>query len=254
MNPAISSTIEARRAQTFPLLTADEIERMRRFGKPRRFAEGEPIFQSGKASAGMYVVLSGAIRITHRDIHGQNLPVVEHGPGSFSGELSQLSSRPSFVDAVAAMQTEALEIDPNHLHALLVAEAALGEKLMRAMILRRVALIETGAGGPVLIGATQSPDVARLRSFLSRNAIPHIVLDPAADTDARVLVDRFVADPGQLPLAVCPNGEVLRNPTDNELARCIGMVDAGADDALYDVVIVGAGPAGLAAAVYAASE
>ena len=140
--------------------------------------------KTGKVSPGIYVVLSGTIRVTGRDAHGSELPVTEHGPGHFSGELSQLSRRPSFVDGLAIGETNTLEIDAEQLHALLVAEAALGEKMMRAMILRRVALIESGAGGPVLVGAPQSPDVARLRSFLTRNGIPHQLLDPATDSVA----------------------------------------------------------------------
>jgi thioredoxin reductase (NADPH) len=249
-----SPTRDARRAQMFPVLDADEIAHMRRFAKPRRFRDGERVVETGKPSAGIFVVLSGSIRVTGRDGHGHDFPVVEHVPGSFSGELSQLSGRPSFVDGVAVGEVEALEIDTDRLHALLIAEAALGEKIMRAMILRRVALIESGAGGPVLIGAASSPDVARLRSFLSRNGIPHLLLDPANDADARAFIERYAPAPEQLPLAVCPNGEVLRNPGESELARCIGMLDAGAADAVYDVAIAGAGPAGLAAAVYAGSE
>ena len=254
VNAPFSPTLEARREQAFPVLAADEIARMHRFGKPRRFAGGERVLEAGKVSPGTYVVLSGAIRVTGRDGHGQELPVVEHGPGSFSGELSQLSGNPSFVNAVAVGETQTLEITAENLHALLVAEAMLGEKLMRAMILRRVALIESGAGGPVLVGAASAPDVARLSVFLRRNGIPHQVLDPATDSDAQAFVARYAPEPGQLPLAVCPNGEVLRNPTESELARCIGMLDAGAADAVYDVAIAGAGPAGLAAAVYAGSE
>jgi thioredoxin reductase (NADPH) len=200
------------------------------------------------------LVLSGRIRVTGRDAHGHDFPVVEHGPGNFSGELAQLSGKPSFVDGVAVGQVEAILIDGEQLHALLIAEAALGEKIMRALILRRVALIEVGAGGPVLVGQATSPDVARLRSFLSRNGIPHQLLDPATDTDARAFIERYAPDPDQLPLTVCPNGEVLRNPTESELARCIGMIDVAAEDAVYDVAIAGAGPAGLAAAVYAGSE
>jgi len=251
---AVSPTLEARRAQTFPLLTAEEIARLHRFGMPRRFADGARVLETGRVSAGIYVVLSGAIRVTGRDAHGHEMAVVEHGPGNFSGELSQLSGRPSFVDGVAQGETHTLEISTDQAHALLVAEAALGEKLMRAMILRRVALIESGAGGPVLIGAASSPDVARLRSFLSRNGIPHQLLDPANDSDAQAFIARYAPQREQLPLAVCPDGEVLRNPTESELARCIGMIDADATEALYDVIIAGAGPAGLAAAVYAGSE
>ena len=255
MNAPASPTLEARRAQMFPVLAADEIARLHRFGNPRRFADGAHVLETGKVSPGIYVVLTGAIRVTGRDGHGQELPVTEHGPGNFSGELSQLSRRPSFVDGIAVGETETLEIDAKQLHALLIAEATLGETMMRAMILRRVALIEAGAGGPVLVGAAQSPDVARLRSFLSRNGIPHQLLDPATDSDAQAFITRYAPEPQQLPLAICPDGEVLRNPTESELARCVGMLDANADDdVVYDVVIAGAGPAGLAAAVYAGSE
>jgi thioredoxin reductase (NADPH) len=254
MSEVISPTVDGRRAQAFPILEASEMARMHRFGRLRRFTDGERVVETGKVSGGIYLVLSGRIRITGRDGHGHDLQVVEHGPGSFSGELSQLSRRPSFVDGVAVGDTETLEIDAEQLHTLLIAEAALGEKMMRAMILRRVALIEAGAGGPVLIGAAASPDVARLRSFLSRNGIPHELLDPAIDADAQAFIARYAPERDQLPLAVCPDGEVLRNPTESELARCIGMLDAGADDTLYDVAICGAGPAGLAAAVYAGSE
>ena len=254
MKEISSPTLAARHAQMFPTLAPDEIARIHRFGRPRRFAAGERVVETGKVSPGSYVVLSGAICVTGRDGHGHDMPVVEHGVGSFSGELSQLAGRPSFVDAVALGDTETIEINGEQLHALLIAEAGLGEKLMRALILRRVALIESGAGGPVLIGTASSPDVARLRGFLSRNGIPHLVLDPATDSDAQAFIARYAPERQQLPLAVCPDGEVLRNPSESELARCIGMLDAGAEDAVYDVAIAGAGPAGLAAAVYAGSE
>ena len=254
MNAPLSATLEGRRAQAFPVLAPEEIARLHRFGKPRRFADGDYVLKTGTVSPGIYVVLSGAIRVAGRDGHGHELPVTEHGPGNFSGELSQLSRKPSFVDGVAVGETNTLEIDAEHVQSLLVAEAALGEKMMRAMILRRVALIESGAGGPVLVGAASSPDVARLRGFLTRNGIPHQLLDPATDGDAKAFITRFAPEPQQLPLAVCPNGEVLRNPTESELARCIGMMDTDPSDSVYDVAIAGAGPAGLAAAVYAGSE
>ena len=230
MSTPFSPSWEARREQMFPVLDPDEIAHMARFGTPRRFADGERVMQTGKATPGSYLVVSGRIRVTGRDAHGHDFPVVEHGPGNFSGELAQLSGKPSFVDGVAVGQVEAILIDGEQLHALLIAEAALGEKIMRALILRRVALIEVGAGGPVLVGQATSPDVARLRSFLSRNGIPHQLLDPASDADARAFIERYAPEPEQLPLAVCPNGEVLRNPTESELAHCIGMLDAGPAD------------------------
>src|SRR5436190_1996441 len=186
-----SPTLEARRAQTFPILAPDEIARMRRFGAPCRYAAGARIYETGKPTPGMLVVLSGTIRVTGRDGHGHDFPVVDHVAGAFSGELGQLSSRRSLVDAVAVGDVEALLISPEQLHALLIAEAALGEKVMRALILRRVALIETGTGGPVLIGAASLGDVARLGNFLRRNGIPHLLLDPASDLDAQAFIDRY---------------------------------------------------------------
>src|SRR5437667_246619 len=248
-----SPTLEARRAQTFPILAPDEIARMRRFGTPCRYAAGARIYETGKPTPGMLVVLSGTIRITGRDGHGHDFPVVDHVAGAFSGELGQLSSRRSLVDAVAVGDVEALLISPEQLHALLIAEAALGEKVMRALILRRVALIETGTGGPVLIGAASLGDVARLGNFLRRNGIPHLLLDPASDLDAQAFIDRYAPRVEDLPLVVCPDGSVLRNPTESTLAKCIGMLDAASGaDRVYDVAVAGAGPAGLATAARSA--
>jgi thioredoxin reductase (NADPH) len=249
-----ASAFGARRHQAFPILADDEIDRVRRFCEPRRFTSGQRIYETGKPNPGLFVVLGGTIRVTGRDGHGHDVPVVDHVRGSFSGELGQLSGKRSFVDGVAVGDVEALLIVPDQLRALLVAEATLGEKILRALILRRVALIESGAGGPVLIGATDSAGAVRLGNFLTRNGIPHLLLDPADDEDAQVFIDRFAPEADDLPLAVCPDGSVLRNPTEAELARCIGMLDAGDDDMVYDVAIAGAGPAGLATAVYAASE
>jgi thioredoxin reductase (NADPH) len=169
------------------------------------------------------------------------------------GELAQLSGRPSLVDAYAQEPVEALIIAPDRLRGLLIAEAELGERIMRALILRRLGLLERGAG-PVIVGQTGHRDVLRLAGFLSRNGHPHQSLDPETDPEARALVERFHVDPGELPIVLCPGGELLRNPTEGDLARCIGLVGSIDPDRVYDVVIVGAGPAGLAAAVYAASE
>ena len=170
------------------------------------------------------------------------------------GELAQLSGRPALVDAYAAGAVEALLIPPERLRALLVAEAELGERIMRALILRRVGLLQTGAGGPVIVGRPGNGDVLRLVGFLSRNAHPHDRLDPETDPEARALIERFHVDPGELPIVLCPGGQLLRNPSESELGRCIGLVGPIDPTRLYDVVVVGAGPAGLATAVYAASE
>src|SRR5262249_48378757 len=132
--------------------------------------------------------------------------------------------------------------------------AVLGEKIMRALILRRVGLIETGSGGPVLIGTPSSPDVVRLRGFLSRNGYPHQFFEPASDPDAKEFIERYAPRQEDFPLVACPDGSVLRNPSESELARCIGMLDSTVTVEASDIAIVGAGPAGLATAVYAGSD
>jgi thioredoxin reductase (NADPH) len=170
------------------------------------------------------------------------------------GELAQLSGRPSLVDSYALTPVEALVIPPEQLRALLVAEAELGERIMRALILRRVGLLETGGGGPVIVGHDHDGDVLRLVNFLSRNGHPYQRLDPDEDACAKTLVERFKVEPEELPIVLCSNGQLLRNPTENALARCIGLVGPIDPDHLFDVAVIGAGPAGLATAVYAASE
>jgi thioredoxin reductase (NADPH) len=244
----------ARPEQTFPTLTEAEIARMRRFGELRSFPDGELMFETGKPGRGMYVVLSGHIAITKRDGLGHVTPIVEQGPGQFVAEVGQLSGRVSLVDGHAEGSVEALAIPPDKLRALLVAEADLGERIMRALILRRVALIQGHVGGPVLIGSPNSASVATLQNFLERNSFPHHLLDPEADGDAAEIIARYSPSPSDWPLVVTIDGTVLRNPGETELARALGMIGGPRDARIYDVAIVGCGPAGLATAVYAASE
>jgi thioredoxin reductase (NADPH) len=248
------SLIDTRRAQMFPTLTAAELERLRRFGEPHAFAPGEAIAKVGQAGLGLTLIISGEVAVTRRDELGRGEAVVTHVAGSFMGELNQLTGRPSLVDAHAIGAVEAVVITPDRLRALLVAEAELGERIMRALILRRVGLLETPGTGPIIVGRPGQGDVLRLQNFLNRNGHPNQILDPETDPEARALVERFHIDPEALPIVLCPGGQLLRNPSENDLARCLGMVGPIDPDKLYDVGIVGAGPAGLAAAVYAASE
>src|SRR5665213_1833662 len=243
-----------RHEQTFPALTHSEIARMRRFGGLRHYKDGEALFETGKPGRGMFVVLSGHVAITQRDGLGHVTPLIDQGPGQFLAEIGQLSGRVSLVDGDAEGEVETLLIPPERLRALLVAEADLGERIMRALILRRVTLIQAGAGGSVLIGPSDSRDVIRLQGFLTRNGIPHHLLDPATDHDAAELIARYSPSPTDWPLVVAPDGSVLRNPSESELARATGMVRALSKDKVYDVAVVGSGPAGLSTAVYAASE
>ena len=248
------SIIDTRRHQMFPTLEASAIERLRRFGEVRTFAPGEALARSGAVSPGLMVILAGRVDVTRHGEGGAPEPIVTHEPGSFMGELAQLSGRPALVDAHAKEPVQALIIPPDRLRAVLIAEAELGERIMRALILRRVGLIETGAGGPVIVGRPDNGDVLRLENFLSRNGHPHQRLDPETDPCAKTLVERFHIDPGQLPIVLCPDGQLLHNPSERQLARCIGLVRSFDPATLYDVCIVGAGPAGLASSVYAASE
>jgi thioredoxin reductase (NADPH) len=248
------SIIDTRRHQMFPTLERLEIERVRRFGEVRSYGTGEALAKVGEVGDGLTIILAGRIDITQHDSSGRRELIVTHGPGEFMGELAQLAGRPVLVDAYAQEPVEALIIRPDRLRALLVAEAELGERIMRALILRRVGLLETGAGGPVIVGRAENGDVLRLEGFLRRNGHPHQRLNPETDPEAKALIERFHVDPGQLPIVLCPGGQLLRNPSEIELARCIGLVGPIDPKRLYDVVVVGAGPAGLATAVYAGSE
>ena len=248
------SIIETRHDQMFPILEASEIQRVRRFGSVHCFSTGEALQTVGTVGYGLSIILAGRIEAIRYDAAGRRAPIITQGPGAFLGELAQLAGRPALVDVYARESVKALLIPPDRLRALLIAEAELGERIMRALILRRVGLIETGAGGPVIVGRADNGDVLRLENFLRRNSHPHQVLDPDTDSEAKALIERFHVDPSQLSIVLCPQGQLLRNPSEEELARCLGLVGPIDPDRIYDVAIVGAGPAGLAAAVYAGSE
>jgi len=254
MTVAPPPVTETRREQVFPILEPAEVERLRRFGTPRSYAAGEALIRIGEAGHGLTLVVTGEVEVVQRDGLGHRRALVTYGPGSFMGELAQLTGRPVFVDADATTPVEAVLIPPDQLRAILIAEAELGERIMRALILRRVALIETPASAPIIIGRPGAADVLRLENFLERNGQPQRTLDPETDAEVAALIERSHIDPASLPIVLCPSGKILRNPSEGELARCLGLVSALDQTRLYDVAIVGAGPAGLAAAVYAGSE
>jgi thioredoxin reductase (NADPH) len=246
------SVLDTRRDQMFPILASAEIDRLRRFGETRRFQKGDFLARVGETTPGLLIFLSGEVRVTAHDRPDE--PIVTYHSGQFLGELAQLSGRPALADAVALSDVESIQISPPHLRELIVAEAEIGEKMMRALILRRVGLLERNVGGPIIVGRADNRDVLRLENFLARNGHPHQRLDPDTDNCAKTLVERFQIKPGELPFVLCPSGEILRNPSENQLARCIGLTHALNESKVYDVAIVGSGPAGLAAAVYATSE
>jgi thioredoxin reductase (NADPH) len=248
------SIAETRRPQIFPQLKPAEIERLHRFGDVKHFADGDALFRIGEAGHGLFVILAGKVALFRNDHSGGRTQFHTHEAGAILGELSQLSGRPALVDGYAVGPVEGLHLPPDRLRALLVAEAELGERIMRCLILRRVSMLEMGTGGPIIVGRPDNPDAIRLEGFLMRNGHPRQRLNPDADPEARALIERFEVDQSQLPIVLCPGGQLLRNPTENELARCIGLVGAIDPNRVYDTVVVGAGPAGLATAVYAASE
>jgi thioredoxin reductase (NADPH) len=240
--------------ETFPALTAQEIDRLRRYGSLRKYSDGEKLFEAGKISPGMFVVLKGVVALTQRDGLGHLAPIAEQGEGQFLADVGQLSTRATLVDGTAEGDVETLLILTEGLRALLVAEADLGERIMRALILRRVALLQGGAAGAVLIGSAGAADVIRLKGFLSRNGYPHHLLDPARDPEAKEVIARYTDVAGGLPLVICPDGSVLGNPSEAAVSRQIGLTAPTRSNFVYDVAVVGAGPAGLSTAVYGCSE
>jgi thioredoxin reductase (NADPH) len=253
MTDARSELIATRGAQMFPRLADNELARLVKFGEPRSYKAGDMVARVGEVGPGLLLILSGKVEVSQHDSTGNRSPIVTHEHGNFMGELAQLSGRPYLVDAEALDDVEAIAIPSDRLRALLIAEADLGERIMRALILRRVGLIEAGAG-PIIIGDEADADVLRLVNFLRRNGHPYQNLDPAKDSCAQTLVDRFHVMAEELPIVLCPGGQLLRNPPEAQLARCVGLVGPIDANRLYDAVVIGAGPAGLATSVYAGSE
>jgi thioredoxin reductase (NADPH) len=251
---ASPSIIDTRYDQMFPILEAADIARLRRFGELRSYVDGEYLVHAGDKGIGMFVVLSGEVVVTRHCEFVPHGPIVTHHAGGFGGELAQLSGRPALVDAQAKGAVQVVIVPPHQLRSVLVEEAELGERIMRALILRRVGLIQESVGGPVIVGPAGNGDILRLERFLTRNGHPRQVLDSDTDPEAKVLLERFQVAERELPIVLCPGGQLLHNPSEDELARCIGLVGEMDSTKVYDAVIVGAGPAGLAAAVYAASE
>ncbi|HEV7815176.1 MAG TPA: FAD-dependent oxidoreductase, partial [Janthinobacterium sp.] len=252
VRPAID--IEARRHQIFPVLTDAEMKRLERFGKRCCWPDGARIFEAGRTAIGMLLVIKGHIAVTRYDGMGNSTLITKHGHGEFSAEVATLSGRPALVNGHAEGEVEALVISSESLRALVVAEAELGERIMRALILRRVGLIDTNSSGVSLVGPAGNAAMFRLQSFLSANGHPHTVRLASGDPEAIKLAELYRPGNDEWPLVVCPDGSVRKNPSIVELGRCLGMLPELDSNTVYDVLVVGAGPAGLATAVYAASE
>jgi len=244
-----------RSEQRFPRLRESQLEVVRRFAtaQVRRFAPGESLFEVGDRGVPAWFLLEGSADLVGRDGLDQQTLLRQIETGHFTGELHQLSDRPALAGATAGRDgCLALPLDAGRLRALIVGSAELGELIMRAFILRRVGLLERGVG-PVLLGRAGSAALLRLQAFLSRNAYPHLAIDCASDR-GRQLISDLDLPPEDFPLLICPCGRVLKHPSNEEAGVWLGITPTLGPNELYDVAVVGAGPAGLATAVYAASE
>lgn len=242
-----------RRQQMFPRLTEPQLARVAAHGTRRTVGRGEVLFDQGGPSPDFYVVLSGSVEIVQPG-EGRELAITVHGPGEFSGEANMLTGRRSLVRARMREAGEVLVLSPEELRRLVQSDPELSDTFLRAFILRRMALIATTPGDTVLIGSSHSGATLRIREFLTRNAQPHAYLDVEKDKGVQALLDRFGLRVDDIPVVICRYDRVLKNPSNEEVADCLGFNPAAEAAKVRDLVVVGAGPAGLAAAVYGASE
>src|SRR5580704_13617452 len=241
------------RGDAFPTLTAEQINRIRPLSKVRKVEAGEILFEPGDSDVPFFVILSGSLDIVQPDRQGERL-IVKHEAGSFTGEITMISGRLSLARGRVTAAGEFLEVSNHDLRTLVARDAELSEVFMRAFILRRVELINRGAGNVILLGSRHSAQTLRLREFLTRNGHPHTYVDLDTDATYQDLLDHFHVTLEEIPVVICNNRTVLRGPSIQELARCLGLNAHITASEVRDLVIVGAGPAGLAAAVYGASE
>jgi thioredoxin reductase (NADPH) len=247
--PLKSSRLE----QIFPTLTPAQIHRISPHGHMRTMQLGEVIIEQGDRNVPFFVVVSGDVEIV-RPSGGVETLITVHGPGQFTGEVNNLSGRPAVFQMRCTKPGELIELDRQHMLSLLQTDAELSEIMMRAFILRRVELVTAGVGDVVLIGSTHSAGSLRIKEFLMRNGHPYSYIDLERDPEVQNLLDSSHTDSSEIPVVICRGEIVLRNPTNQQVADCLGFSEIIDQRQVHDLVIIGAGPAGLAAAVYGASE
>jgi thioredoxin reductase (NADPH) len=247
--PLTSSRIE----KIFPKLTQAQIGRIEAYGRTRSVQPGEVLIEQGDTSVPFFVVITGEVEIVRPSGAAETLVTI-HGYGEFTGEVNMLSGRRSLIRARATKPGKVIELDRTHMMALVQTDAELGEILMRAFILRRVELVAAGVGDVVLMGSTYSADTLRIKEFLMRNGHPYSYIDLERDPEVQNLLDSFKVSASEIPVLVCRGQLVLRNPGNQEIADCLGFNESIDQTHVRDLVVIGAGPSGLAAAVYGASE
>ena len=247
--PLKSSRVE----KIFPTLTPAQIRRISSHGHMRPMQRGQVLIEQGDRNVPFFVVVSGEVEIV-RPSGGVETLITVYGPGQFTGEVNSLSGHQALFRARATKQGELIELDRQHMLALVQTDAELGEILMRAFILRRVELVAAGVGDVVLIGSIHSAGTLRIKEFLMRNGHPYSYVDLERDPDVQNLLDGFHTAASEIPVMICRGEIVLRNPTNQQVADCLGFSETVDQTQVHDLVIIGAGPSGLAAAVYGASE
>jgi thioredoxin reductase (NADPH) len=252
--PPTPSILETRRAQVFPKLTDAQLRRLAGLGTERTLEDGALVFDQGDERVPFHVVLEGLLEIVHPACDEAEDLIVVHEPGEFTGEVNMLNGRRALVRGRAKGRLRLLQIEPGRLRSLIQTDAELSELLMRAFILRRMALITSQFGDAVVIGSLDSPATLRVQEFLTRNNHPYRFLDIARDPDTQTILEHFHVTVNDIPVLICRGERVLRNPSNEDIADCLGF-NVGLDlDTVWDVVVCGAGPGGLASAVYGASE
>ena len=241
-----------RREQLFPKLADAQVERIATVGRKRKVAEGEMLIKQGDL-APFFVVLSGRLDIIQPTDKGE-LTIVQHQPGEFTGELNMLTGRRSLVCARMGEAGEVLELSPEEMQAIVQTDVGISQVLMTAFIFRRLELIANHVGDVAVIGSPHSPGTLRIKEFLTRNGHPYTYLDLDKDSGVQEMLDKFKVRVDEIPVVICRGSMVLRNPSNQQVADCLGLNPKLDETQVLDVVVVGAGPAGLAAAVYAASE
>jgi len=253
-----NNLLEQRRAQMFPKLTPAQLARLERRGSALQTSAGEILVELGAPPRGVFVVAAGSVEALAPPSATQPASGYELlyllGPGDFTGEMGTLRGTPALVRVRVREAGTVLLIDTEQLRRIVQNDAELSELFMRAFILRRMSVIESGHSEVLLLGSDHSADTLRLREFLTRNARPYVNIDIERDADAQALLERFHVRGQDVPVVVCRGAELLKNPSNAQVAECLGINAPPADDRVHDLLIIGAGPAGLAAAVYAASE
>jgi thioredoxin reductase (NADPH) len=245
--------MQARRAQMFPKLSKAQLARLTPMGEEQRLAQGEVLFRDGAVQVPMFIVLEGAIEILHPRLHGEDLVTV-HEEREFTGESDMLSDRRTLVYARARVASRVLRIARSRVRTIVQTDPDLSETFLRAFILRRMGLLAGHQGDVAIVGSRHSAATLRLQEFLTRNGHPYRYIDVETEPDVQALLDGFSVGVSDIPVVICRGERVLKNPSNSQVAECLGFNASFESKPLRDLVVVGAGPAGLAAAVYGASE